>query len=594
MKREIPLEQLVKEKKISQLTCDKVKIAKEYIEHKYNLKVIKNNEWSNIIEKINNLNLSENNKNQIYQNIIEQESAKIRSARKKNSIFDYESLGIIGKGAFGEVHVCREKSTGNIYAIKKIKKKVLEEKNQIIHTRNEQLLMSKIKSPWIVELKASFQEDDYLFLVMEYLPGGDLMNLLIKKDILSEEEARFYIAEIILAVDSIHKFDCIHRDIKPDNILIGKDGHIKLSDFGLSKVSDKLYDDYYYNNKNIDETFNENIKTHNKKNYSCVGTAYYVAPEVLNKKGYNKDIDWWSVGVIFYEMLIGYAPFCSKETREVCNKILNWQNYLKFPSQKMISENAKDLIKKLINNSNTRLGKKGVDEIKNHIFFKNFNWDEIRKMEPPFIPQLENDWDMSYFDIMSSQEDFYPTKYKYKKRKDMEYIGYTYNNDEDQNVDLNKEFDNAVKIVSEKINNEKKKNNNINKNNNLNIVNNIKVNKNKFGNNNNNINNKIKYVNDKLSLKKIKLENKKNLSPNNSLNKLKNSNSNNNYYYKKNMSPSPKRNIINNFEKNNKIYIKTKPSPYSINKLLKKSISEKTIKKKIFKNENFNKFDNSS
>ena len=426
MKREIPLEQLVKEKKISQLTCDKVKIAKEYIEHKYNLKVIKNNEWSNIIEKINNLNLSENNKNQIYQNIIEQESAKIRSGRKKITIFDYESLGIIGKGAFGEVHVCREKSTGNIYAVKKIKKKVLEEKNQIIHTRNEQLLMRKIKSPWIVELKASFQEEDYLFLIMEYLPGGDLMNYLIKKDILSEEEARFYIAEIILAVDSIHQFDCIHRDIKPDNILIGKDGHIKLSDFGLSKVSDKLYDDYYYNNKNIDETFNENIKTHNKKNYSCVGTAYYVAPEVLNKKGYNKDIDWWSVGVIFYEMLIGYAPFCSKETREVCNKILNWQNYLKFPNENMISEDAKDLIKKLINNSNTRLGKNGLDEIKNHVFFKNFNWDNIRKMKPPFIPQLENDWDMSYFDIISSTEDFYPKKYKYKKRKDMEYIGYTY------------------------------------------------------------------------------------------------------------------------------------------------------------------------
>ena len=117
MKREIPLEQLVKEKKISQLTCDKVKIAKEYIEHKYNLKVIKNNEWSNIIEKINNLNLSENNKNEIYQNIIEQESAKIRSARKKNSIFDYESLGIIGK------------STGNIYAIKKIKKSFRRKKS---------------------------------------------------------------------------------------------------------------------------------------------------------------------------------------------------------------------------------------------------------------------------------------------------------------------------------------------------------------------------------------------------------------------------------------------------------------------------------
>ena len=140
------------------------------------------------------------------------------------------------------MHVCRNKITDEIVAIKKIKKEVLYNKNQIIHIKNEQLFMSKVKSPWIVELKASFQDFDYLYLVMEFLQGGDLMNMLIKKEILTEKEAQFYIAEIVLAIESIHKLGCIHRDIKPDNVLIDKNGHIKLTDFGLAKISDKIFD----------------------------------------------------------------------------------------------------------------------------------------------------------------------------------------------------------------------------------------------------------------------------------------------------------------------------------------------------------------
>ena len=130
-----------------------------------------------------------------------------------------------------------------------------------MHTRNEQQFLSNVKSNWTVELKASFQEDDYLYLVMEYLPGGDLMNLLIKKDILTESEARFYIAELILAIEEIHKLDCIHRDIKPDNVLIGKNGHIKLSDFGLAKISDKIFEKV---DGNIPSPRNEESKSHQK------------------------------------------------------------------------------------------------------------------------------------------------------------------------------------------------------------------------------------------------------------------------------------------------------------------------------------------
>ena len=367
---EITLSQLLQQKKINQKTYDRAIIGKQYIERKYNLKAKKNKEWNNILLKINELNIPEEEKEMIKHNIYSQEIEKFRKARKKKSIENYESITIIGRGAFGEVHVCRDKTTDEIVAIKKIKKEALSSKNQIIHIKNEQLFMANVKSPWIVELKASFQDHDYLYLVMEFLQGGDLMNILIKKDILTEEEARFYIAEIILAVESIHKLDCIHRDIKPDNVLIDKNGHIKLTDFGLAKISDKIF------NYKIDENKSNNLKiesengkpTHNK-NYSCVGTAYYVAPEVLNKKGYGPEIDWWSVGVIFYEMLVGYVPFCSKDTSEACYKVLYWKKYVTIPSHVRISKEAEDLIFKLINSSKNRLGKNGAKEIKDHPFF---------------------------------------------------------------------------------------------------------------------------------------------------------------------------------------------------------------------------------
>ena len=442
------LDQLLKSKKISQKTFDRVTVAKEYIERKYNLKSIINTKWNEVIEKINKMNLNEKEKDKITNEINRLEIQKLRKNREKQSVHEYESIAIIGRGAFGEVHVCREISTGKIYAIKKIKKETLIQKNQVIHIRNEQLFMSKAKSPWIVELKASFQEDDYLYLVMEFLPGGDLMSLLIKKDKLTEEEARFYIAELILAVDSIHKLDCIHRDIKPDNVLIDKNGHIKLSDFGLAKVSEKLFQNFK------DKDFDKDKLTH-KKIYSCVGTAYYVAPEVLNKTGYGKDIDWWSVGCIFFEMLVGYAPFCSEETNKVCYKVINWQKYLKIPDDIVVSKEAEDLINRMINNSNKRLGRNGIEEIKAHPFFKGLDWDNIRNMKAPFIPEIKNDYDTKYFEHFEEEEPFYPPYKKFKRRKDIEFLGYTYkeDNDIDEIEKEENEIDKTYKEVIKKYEN---------------------------------------------------------------------------------------------------------------------------------------------
>ena len=477
------LEELLKSRKISQRTFDRVTVAKEYIERKYNLKSIINTKWNELIEKIKKLNISEKEKNKIINEINQQESQKFRKNREKQSIYDYESLAIIGRGAFGEVHVCREIKTGNIYAIKKMKKEILTQKNQVMHIRSEQLIMSKIKSPWIVDLKASFQEDDYLYLVMEFLPGGDFMSYLIKKDILTEDEARFYTAELILAVDSIHKLDCIHRDIKPDNILIDKNGHIKLSDFGLAKVSDNIHKNF------INNKFNNNKLTH-QKNYSCVGTAYYVAPEVLNKTGYGKDIDWWSVGVIFFEMLIGYAPFCSEETKEVCYKVLNWKKYLKIPDDFTLSEEAEDLINKMINNQEERLGKNGIEEIKAHPFFKGIDWDNIRNTKAPFIPDIKNDYDTKYFENFEIEEPFYPPKKKYRKRKDIEFLGYTYKDGIDDLYNNNdNEINEFYKKIIEKYNiKEKGKDNLMMLNNKEKRDKNNKINLLKINNNKNNMN----------------------------------------------------------------------------------------------------------
>ncbi len=484
MKEEVPLEQLLKEHIISQRTYDKVIVAKNYIERRYNLQTAKNMEWNEIINHINSLQICPEEKEKIKKEIYNQEMIKSRKSREKQSIRGYESIAIIGRGAFGEVHVCREKKTGKIYAIKKIKKNILIIKNQIRHVLNEQILMSKASSPWIVELKASFQEDEYLYLVMEYLPGGDLMNLLIQKDILTEKEAKFYISELILAIESIHNLDCIHRDIKPDNILIDKNGHIKLSDFGLAKISDKLYEkeDEKYKNFLPNKNNEKNHKMTHNKNFSCVGTAYYVAPEVLKKSGYDKDIDWWSVGIIFFEMLVGYAPFCSKETTEVCYKVLNWKDFLNIPKKVKLSEEAKDLIYKLINNSDDRLGKNGSEEIKRHPFFKDVNWNNIRKSKAPFIPQLKNEYDTKYFEKFEVKEPFYPINKNKFKRKDVEYVGYDFNKDYSEN-DLKTEYEQAMKTI----NCELKKSKSNKEENNENIDINIKLNDKIFPQQKNNI-----------------------------------------------------------------------------------------------------------
>ena len=466
------IEQLYKEGKISSLTLERVKIAKSYLERKYDMKKIKEKkkkkEWDMIDNYLNNQNrLSINDKLEIKESIKKKEIEFLRKSRQKLSIFQFEPINIIGKGAFGEVRVCKYKENGKIYAVKKMKKEIMKKKNQSFHIRTERDILKSIDSPWITKLYYSFQDEKYLYLVMDFCQGGDLMSYLIKEDTINEKKAKFYIAEIILCINEIHKMGCIHRDLKPDNILIDKNGHIKLSDFGLSVISnEKLFPLTNNNiNNNIENIPNRNLSNKDIQNfkkrrnnrilaYSRVGTPDYIAPEVFGKKGYSQEIDWWSVGIIFYEMLIGYPPFFSDTPQLTCHKICHFKDYFNIPEECKISKNACDLIKKFITVPEKRLGLNGIDDIKKHSFFNGFDWDNIRKINPPFIPVLSSDYDTRYFDKFEEDknEPFYPFYNNIQNIYDVnnKYYGFTFNRDIEN--DENENMKNLIEYAKEETN----------------------------------------------------------------------------------------------------------------------------------------------
>uniref|UniRef100_A0A6N2K6C7 non-specific serine/threonine protein kinase n=1 Tax=Salix viminalis TaxID=40686 RepID=A0A6N2K6C7_SALVM len=326
-------------------TKQKVDAAKQYIENHYkaqmkNLQDRKERRWM-LERKLADADVSREEQMNILKKFEEKETEYMRRQRHKMGVDDFELLTIIGRGAFGEVRLCREKTSGNVYAMKNVKKSEMLRRGQVEHVKAERNLLAEVDSTCIVKLYCSFQDDEYLYLIMEYLPGGDMMTLLMRKDTLTEDEARFYVGQTVLAIESIHKHNYIHRDIKPDNLLLDKNGHMKLSDFGLCKPLDSSS---FPNFREDDCAGGRNLKplaegnkpsaprrtqqeqlVHWQKNrrtlaYSTVGTPDYIAPEVLLKKGYGMECDWWSLGAIMYEMLVGYPPFYSEEPMSTCRK----------------------------------------------------------------------------------------------------------------------------------------------------------------------------------------------------------------------------------------------------------------------------------
>jgi len=360
------------------------------------------------------MNLSETVRRQMQARLAEEE--KKMTPQRKLNVNDFETISIIGRGAFGEVRVCRKKDDGKVFAMKIMKKTEMVKKNQVAHIRAERDVLALADNPWVVRLHYSFQDDKNLYLVMEYLQGGDLMTILMKYDILGEEITRFYIAETAMAIWSVHHLNYVHRDLKPDNILLDKDGHVKLSDFGLCKAFDNS--NPYAENFSaaeakaeaeeaaaaaLDPDKKKTWKSRNRKlAYSTVGTPDYIAPEVFAQTGYGQECDWWSLGVIMYECLVGYPPFYADDPMTTCRKIVNWKKTLVFPPESKLSPEATDLINRLICDAPRRLT---FDQMKAHPFFHGVNWDHLRAADAKIKPKVASEVSTENFDTFEEERE---------------------------------------------------------------------------------------------------------------------------------------------------------------------------------------------
>ncbi|KAF6214490.1 hypothetical protein GE061_009233 [Apolygus lucorum] len=337
----------------------------------------------------------------------------IRKLRMKTD--DFDVIKVIGRGAFGEVQLVRHKSTRKVFAMKLLSKFEMIKRSDSAFFWEERDIMAHANSEWIVQLHFAFQDNKYLYMVMDYMPGGDLVNLMSNFDV-PEKWAKFYCAEVVLALDAIHSMGFVHRDVKPDNMLLDKFGHLKLADFGtcMRMDTDGLV-----------------------RSDTAVGTPDYISPEVLQSQGgegaYGRECDWWSVGVFLYEMLDGGTPFYADSLVGTYSKIMDHRNSLRFDPDLDISQDAKNLICGFLTDRLNRLGRNGVDEIKAHPFFQNDQWtfDNLRDCAPPVVPELSGDADTRNFDDIEKDEspdENFPIPKAFAGNH-LPFVGFTYSKD---------------------------------------------------------------------------------------------------------------------------------------------------------------------
>ncbi|XP_067848743.1 ribosomal protein S6 kinase alpha-3 isoform X2 [Heptranchias perlo] len=303
----------------------------------------------------------------------------VKEGCEKADPSQFELLKVLGQGSFGKVFLVRKahgSDAGQLYAMKVLKKATLKVRDRV-RTKMERDILVEVNHPFIVKLHYAFQTEGKLYLLLDFLRGGDLFTRLSKEVMFTEEDVKFYLAELALALDHLHSLGIIYRDLKPENILLDEEGHIKLTDFGLSKES-------------ID---------HEKKAYSFCGTVEYMAPEVVNRRGHTQSADWWSFGVLMFEMLTGTLPFQGKDRKETMTMILK----AKLGMPQFLSTDSQSLLRMLFKRSpGNRLGAgpDGVEEIKRHSFFSTIDWNKLcrREIQPPFKPAIGRPEDTFYFD----------------------------------------------------------------------------------------------------------------------------------------------------------------------------------------------------
>ncbi|KNC96665.1 AGC/DMPK/GEK protein kinase [Spizellomyces punctatus DAOM BR117] len=328
---------------------------------------------------------------------------------------DFDIVKTLATGAVGRVCLVKYKPTRKVYAMKILKKTDLLTRQEagFFMEERDALVFAKA-SEWITTLYAAFQDEENLYLVMEYASGGSLRSLLNnREEVMREEDARFYIAQILLALDELHKHNFIHRDVKPENCLIDRSGHLKLADFGSCIRMDDA----------------KAVTSH-----QTVGTPDYISPEILRahegNSTYGRECDWWSLGIILYELLYDEVPFYSESLMETYGKIMDHEKHFAFPEDSDVSEEALDLMRRLICKKETRLGRQGSQEIQGHPWFKGFDWSAVRNMTPPFIPELSGPDDTRYFED-EEDESKKVTKKTLVKTKEftgqhLPFVGYTY------------------------------------------------------------------------------------------------------------------------------------------------------------------------
>ncbi|KAK9453729.1 kinase-like domain-containing protein [Dipodascopsis uninucleata] len=365
------------------------------------------------------------------------ERAYLRKRRTKLRYGDFDILTQVGQGGYGQVYLARKSDTKEICALKVMKKRLLFKLDEIRHVLTERDILTAANSPWLVKLLYAFQDSESIYLAMEYVPGGDYRTLLNNTGVLSPRHARFYLSEMFCAIDSLHKLGYIHRDLKPENFLIDATGHIKLTDFGLSsgalsrekvesmRIKLDAVKDMRVPYRTVSERQNLYRSLREKDlNYanSIVGSPDYMALEVLEGKKYDFTIDYWSLGCMLFETLCGYPPFAGANMNETYSNLRSWRESLKRPvfedTQYALSDRTWDFINRLISEPQNRLH--SFKEIQRHPYFAEVDWQHIRQIQPPFIPQLDSEIDAGYFDDFSNQEDMAKYKEVHDKQAQLE------------------------------------------------------------------------------------------------------------------------------------------------------------------------------
>ncbi|XP_065132375.1 microtubule-associated serine/threonine-protein kinase 3 isoform X2 [Paramisgurnus dabryanus] len=316
--------------------------------------------------------------------------------RRKPLERDFETIKLISNGAYGAVYLVRHRETRQRFAMKKINRQNLILRNQIQQVFVERDILTFAENPFVVSMFCSFETRRHLCMVMEYVEGGDCANLLKNMGPLPVDMTRMYFAETVLALEYLHNYGIVHRDLKPDNLLITSMGHIKLTDFGLSKIglmnmTTNMYEEHM--EKDTREFFDKQV---------C-GTPEYIAPEVILRQSYGKPVDWWAMGIILYEFLVGCVPFFGDTPEELFGQVVS--DEIEWPEgDDALPADSQDLIIKLLRQSPLeRLGTGGTAEVKHHHFFHGLDWSGLLRQKAEFIPQLETEDDTSYFDTRSDR-----------------------------------------------------------------------------------------------------------------------------------------------------------------------------------------------